>query len=141
MFLISLFLSVLEVLIIFMCNFLTNIKVFKDLFDVLFVLRYNSRIKLEVSSNMRKNGAYSVYGIHGDLRLAIKTLGRIFGQFLNFVYNKSSNIVLFCRSYAELSANGNWMFCVWLSGKFHRAETRLERKFCPLFYTSILGAL
>lgn len=84
MFLISLFLSVLEVLIIFMCNFLTNIKVFKDLFDVLFVLRYNSRIKLEVSSNIRENGAYSVYGIHGDLRIAIKTLGRIFGQFFEF---------------------------------------------------------
>lgn len=136
MFLISLFLSVLEVLIIFMCNFLTNIKVFKDLFDVLFVLRYNSRIKLEVSSNMRKNGAYMEI-----CELPLKHLGEFSASFLNFVYNKSSIIVLFCRSYAELSANGNWMFCVWLSGKFHRAETRLERKFCPLFYTNILGAL
>lgn len=33
---------------------------------------------------MRENGAYSVYGIHGDLRIAIKTLGRIFGQFSEF---------------------------------------------------------
>lgn len=73
--------------------------------------------------------------------LPLKHLGEFSASFLNFVYNKSSNIVLFCRSYAELSANGNWMFCVWLSGKFHRAETRLERKFCPLFYTNILGAL
>lgn len=67
MFFILLFFLVLEVLIIFMCNFFINIKVFKDLFGVLFVLRYNSCIKLEVFLNMRKNGVYLVYGIYGDL--------------------------------------------------------------------------
>lgn len=60
MLLISLFVSVLEVLIIFMCNFLTNIKVFKDLFDVLFVLRHSSRI-----NGRRENDAYSVDCIPG----------------------------------------------------------------------------
>lgn len=73
--------------------------------------------------------------------LLLKYLGEFLVCFLNFVYNKFLNIVLFCCLYVELFVNGNWMFCVWLFGKFYRVEIRLERKFCLLFYINILGVL